>query len=92
VALGVKFCGECGARVGGEASAERRTAEPDTGERRQLTVLFCDLVGWTELAGQLDPEEWQQLVRAYRDAAAETVRALRRPRRAGSPRASTPST
>src|SRR5216117_4031140 len=32
-------------------------------ERRQLTVLFCDLVGSTALAGQLDPEDWREVVR-----------------------------
>src|SRR5262245_40122031 len=34
-------------------------------ERRQLTVLFCDLVDSTVLASQLDPEEWREVVRAY---------------------------
>src|SRR5215813_491642 len=37
-------------------------------ERRQLTVLFCDLVGSTALAGQLDPEDWREVVRAYQTA------------------------
>src|SRR5262245_54634526 len=39
---------------------------PDSGERRQLTVMFCDLVGSTELAQRLDPEELRELVREYR--------------------------
>src|SRR5262245_46668232 len=69
----VKFCGECGARVGGGGSPAPRSAEPEGGERRQLTVLFCDLVGSTELSGRLDPEEWQDLVRAYQEAAAGVV-------------------
>src|SRR5207244_1652785 len=34
-------------------------------ERRQLTVLFCDLVDSTRLAGQLDPEEWREGVRGH---------------------------
>jgi hypothetical protein len=34
-------------------------------ERRQLTVLFCDLVDSTALANRLDPEEWREVVRAY---------------------------
>jgi class 3 adenylate cyclase len=33
-------------------------------ERRQLTVLFCDLVGSMPLAGQLDPEDLREVVRA----------------------------
>jgi Double zinc ribbon len=42
-------------------------------ERRQLTVLFCDLVDSTALAGQLDPEEWREVVRAYQAACAEVI-------------------
>jgi predicted ATPase/class 3 adenylate cyclase len=34
-------------------------------ERRQVTVLFCDLADSTPLAGQLDPEDWREVVRAY---------------------------
>ena len=69
----VKFCSECGARVSGDASSAPRNAEPEGGERRQLTVLFCDLVGSTELSGRLDPEELQDLVRAYQEATAAVV-------------------
>ena len=36
-------------------------------ERRQLTVLFCDLVDSTALASQLDPEDLREVVRAYQD-------------------------
>jgi predicted ATPase/class 3 adenylate cyclase len=42
-------------------------------ERRQLTVLFADLVGSTELAERLDPEELRDLIRAYQDACAGAV-------------------
>jgi class 3 adenylate cyclase/tetratricopeptide (TPR) repeat protein len=42
-------------------------------ERRQLTVLFCDLVGSTQLSGQLDPEDLRTVVRTYQEAAAEVV-------------------
>src|ERR1051325_7666956 len=38
---------------------------PDAAERRQLTVMFCDLVGSTALSEQLDPEELREVVRAY---------------------------
>ena len=37
-------------------------------ERRQLTVMFCDLAGSTELSQQLDPEEMREINRAYQDA------------------------
>ena len=43
-------------------------------ERRHVTVMFCDLVRSTELAGRLDPEELRDLLRAYQEAADEVVR------------------
>jgi class 3 adenylate cyclase len=48
-------------------------AASSTGERRHLTVLFCDLVGSTEIAAQLDPEEWREVVASYHYAAAEAI-------------------
>jgi class 3 adenylate cyclase len=42
-------------------------------ERRQLTVLFCDLVDSTALASQLDPEEWREVVRAYQETCAKVI-------------------
>src|SRR5271157_2173421 len=42
-------------------------------ERRPITVVFCDLVGSTGLASQLDEEDWRNLVNAYYDAASEAV-------------------
>ncbi len=44
------------------------------GERRQLTVMFCDLVGSTALSEQLDPEEYGEVVRAYQAASAAVIR------------------
>jgi class 3 adenylate cyclase/tetratricopeptide (TPR) repeat protein len=43
------------------------------GERRYLTVMFCDLVGSTAISAQLDAEEWRDLVGAYLDAATAAV-------------------
>ena len=49
-------------------------AQPfDAPERRQLTVLFCDLVGSTELTAQLDPEDMADLIRAFQGAVATAV-------------------
>jgi class 3 adenylate cyclase/predicted ATPase len=42
-------------------------------ERRQLTVLFCDLVGSTALSAQLDPEDLREVVRAYQDTCAKVI-------------------
>jgi class 3 adenylate cyclase/predicted ATPase len=46
---------------------------PDA-ERRQLTVMFCDLVGSTPLSERLDPEDLRDVVRAYQQTCAEVVR------------------
>jgi class 3 adenylate cyclase/predicted ATPase len=43
------------------------------GERRYLTVMFCDLVGSTSIAAKLDAEDWRDLVGAYLDAASAAV-------------------
>jgi len=59
-----------------------RVAEPSalpppqssSAERRQLTVMFCDLVGSTALAAQLDPEDLREIIAAYRDGVAAIVR------------------
>ena len=42
-------------------------------ERRQLTVLFCDLVGSTALAQELDPEELRDLMQAYQRTCGEVI-------------------
>ena len=42
-------------------------------ERRQLTVMFCDLVGSTALAGQLDREDLREVIRAYQQTSAEVI-------------------
>ena len=42
-------------------------------ERRQLTVMFCDLVGSTALSARLDPEDLQDVIRAYQAACATVI-------------------
>ena len=49
------------------------TSPPREAERRQLTVLFCDLVGSTALSTQLDPEDLREVVRAYQRTCAEVI-------------------
>ena len=74
---GESFCGECGTALGGAAPAAAADTAPVTafagGERRHLTVLFCDLVGSTAIAAQLDPEQWRETVDGYHRAAAEAI-------------------
>src|SRR5215831_14434259 len=51
----------------------RSIAAPPDAERRQLTVMFCDLVDSTKLSSQLDPEEYREIVRAYQSACTEVI-------------------
>ncbi len=58
--------------------------QPAEAERRQLTVMFCDLVGSTELSHRLDAEDWREVVRAYQEAAAGSAEASEVARVSGS--------
>jgi class 3 adenylate cyclase len=49
------------------------TPRPADAERRQLTVMFCDLVDSTVLSGQLDPEDLREVVRAYQETCAKVI-------------------
>ena len=58
-------------------SASLRTASVDlAGERRYLTVMFCDLVGSTALSARMDPEDLRGVISAYQRCVAETVQRL----------------
>src|SRR5262252_10098671 len=55
-------------------AAERREVIGTTAaERRQLTVMFCDLVGSTALSARLDPEDLREIMAAYQRTVAEMV-------------------
>ena len=54
-------------------AAPRNASAPTEAERRQLTVMFCDLVGSTALSTRFDPEDLRELIGAYHRAVAETV-------------------
>jgi hypothetical protein len=64
-----KFCGGCGRQIAEPvppaSPRERSPARTESAERRQLTVMFCDLVGSTELASQLDPEDLREVIGGY---------------------------
>ena len=45
----------------------------DAAERRQLTVMFCDLVGSTAMSARLDPEDMREIIRAYQDACSGAI-------------------
>ena len=75
-----KFCGACGTRLGEplEAGAARLDVaapggSPPTAERRMVTIMFVDLVGFTNLAENRDPEAVRDLLSRYFDTASEIV-------------------
>src|SRR5262252_2048549 len=58
----------------GVAAAPRTTPRvADTAERRQVTVMFSDIVGWTALSSRMDPEDLRDLISAYQKCVAEAV-------------------
>ena len=70
-----KFCPECGqaaSETEAIAAARPPMSAPEA-ERRQLTVMFCDLVGSTALSARLDPEDLRDILRAYQAACAEVI-------------------
>jgi class 3 adenylate cyclase/predicted ATPase len=82
-----RFCGSCGrslavaARAANDVTAAMPTPSPPSGsglasggERRHLTVLFCDIVGSTSLAKSLDPEELNEITRRYYDCCTDAIR------------------
>lgn len=68
------FCGGCGKAVTAPSPTDsaRKREVPDA-ERRQLSVMFCDLVGSTALAEQLDPEELRDLLAQYQQTCADVI-------------------
>jgi len=72
-----KFCGDCGTKLRVDSpavAAPARYSRPI--ERRQLSVLFCDLVGSTALSARLDPEDFGAIIAGYRRCISETVAGL----------------
>ncbi|MEO5705035.1 MAG: adenylate/guanylate cyclase domain-containing protein [Candidatus Limnocylindrales bacterium] len=77
---GTKFCGECGTpvvagavpAVAGAVSAAAQPGGP-VAERRLVSILFADLVGFTTLSEGRDPEEVRELLSRYFDAAREQI-------------------
>src|ERR1700757_4964764 len=57
-----------------DTAPETNEAARDTAERRQVTVMFSDLVGSTALSARIDPEDLREVISAYQKCVAETVR------------------
>ena len=71
-----RFCRSCGTSLAHDSghTAPGAIAERPQPERRQLTVLFCDLVGSTMLANRLDPEEMRDLILSYQGVCNTAIR------------------
>ncbi len=69
-----RFCSNCGAALKRGAEATGAKDERPYAERRQLTVLFSDLVGSTALSERLDPEDFREILREYQAACSSVVR------------------
>ena len=66
-----KFCAECGAKL----NLPTGVAKPAPGgERRQVTILFADITGYTRLSSELDPEELHALLERYFDTVDGLIR------------------
>jgi class 3 adenylate cyclase len=61
--VGFRYCGNCGTSLSGASLASRQAPE-----RRQLTVLFCDMIGSTQIAGRLDPEDFRDVTLSFQSA------------------------
>ncbi len=72
-----RFCNNCGNKLADiqEQSGEKAISGPkdEPAERRQLTALFCDLIGSTSLSEQLDPEEYRKIILDYHQLAEEVI-------------------
>jgi class 3 adenylate cyclase/tetratricopeptide (TPR) repeat protein len=68
---GARFCAQCGTRLP-DASEALAKAAP-AAERRQLSVMFCDLVDSTPLSGRLDPEDLAEVIRTYQSRVAGAI-------------------
>jgi class 3 adenylate cyclase/predicted ATPase len=71
-----RFCGGCGRPIEEIAAPQPATAPPprrSDAERRQVTVMFCDLVGSTPLSARLDPEDLREIIGAYHRCVTEIV-------------------
>lgn len=64
-----KFCLHCGSNL----TRLKIRDQTDTAERRQLTILFCDLVDSTPLSERMDPEDYRQLILDYHEVAEEVI-------------------
>jgi hypothetical protein len=77
-AADARYCSECGAglKTHVDRTSGATSPLPLHAERRQLTVMFCDLVGSTPLALRLDPEDLLEVIGSFQSSIVATVNAL----------------
>ncbi len=68
-----RFCSQCGHAADPATPPVAPAPSPPTGERRQITAMFCDLAGSTELSERLDGEDLRELIATYQDACSNAV-------------------
>ena len=70
------FCIKCGKKLtpNGPLVDDTQKEIDHDAERRQLTVMFCDLVDSTVLSGKLDPEDLREVIRRYQDICNKIIR------------------
>jgi class 3 adenylate cyclase len=59
--------------VTSQLAASPQSKRPEDAERRQLSVMFCDLVGSTKLSTRLDPEDLRAVIGAYHRCCTEVI-------------------
>ncbi len=64
---GNRFCGRCGSQI--------QPSDAGDGERRQLTIMFCDLVGSTPLSRRIDPEDFSAVVGGFHEVCGRVIHA-----------------
>lgn len=70
-----EFCGKCATHLTqtSQTAARKSGARGKSAERRQLTVLFCDMVGSSALSARIDPEELRDIMGDYRNICSEVI-------------------
>jgi class 3 adenylate cyclase len=77
-----KFCTKCGANLASPSEVMHRvppaapTTNAPSAERRQLTIMFCDMVGSSALSTRLDPEEQRDVIAAFHSSCTKEIKAL----------------
>ena len=76
---GQAFCNACGLKLAGSEGAAPEVTQPSAaagldGERKQVTVLFADVKGSMDMAEQVDPEEWSEIMQRFFSLLSDGVR------------------